>query len=102
MLQPCRIWVPTQAQLSAGPALTCLLSLLPFKGEEAFALIFVIVVCFFFFLPVERLGRQKVILLSPSQAKSAGSLVWLPWGGMKHFGRAGPPVQPTLPEETSL
>lgn len=54
-LQPRRIGVP--ALLSANPALVRLFSLLPFKGEEAFALIFIIIYIYFFFLspPVERL-----------------------------------------------
>lgn len=62
MLQPCRI--PTQ--LWAGPALARLLSLLPFKGEEAFALIFVITIFFSFKLKGFE-GKSDVSLSVPGR-----------------------------------
>lgn len=99
LLLPWRIGVPTL--LSAGPALTRLLSLLPFKGEEAFALIFIII---FFFLQLKGFEGKSDASLSqlgrlPIGAGSARSLVRLPWREAKHFGRAGPPAGQHCPRK---
>lgn len=90
MLQPCRIWVP--AQLWAGPALAQLLSLLPFKGEEAFALIFVITFFFFSFQLKGFEGKSDASLSVPGRVCRVPGVAAL--GGSEIFweSRASSPI----------
>lgn len=70
LLQPQRIGVPVL--LSAGPALTRLLSLPPFKEEEAFALIipppFFLILIFFMSIQLEGFeGKSDASLPQPGR-----------------------------------